>query len=56
MNSDNPKVYIGSETRMAVDDILKNFLNEYEYSLKTKMKKSNLTYDRDRAFVINFIR
>ena len=49
MHSDNSKVHIGSETSMAVVDLLKGFLNEYQYFLRTKMKKSNLTYDRARA-------
>ena len=29
---------------------LKVFLDDYRFSLRTKMKKSNLTYDRVRAF------
>ena len=44
------KVYIGSESNMVVDDLLKSFLDDYQFSLRTKMKKSNLTYDRVRAF------
>ena len=43
-------MYVGSERSMVVDDLLKSFLKEYQYFLKTKMKKSNLTYDRIRAF------
>ena len=50
MHSDNSKVYIGSETSMVVDDLLKSLLNTYQLSLKRKMKKNNLTYDRVRAF------
>ena len=33
---------------MVADDLFKRFLNDF--SLRTKMKKSNLTYDRVRAF------
>ena len=50
MHSDNSKVYIGSESNMVVDDLLKSFLDDYQFSLRTKMKKSNLTYDRVIAF------
>ena len=50
MHSDNSKVYIGSETSEVVNKLFKSFLNEYQYVLKTKMKKSGLTYDRLRAF------
>ena len=35
---------------MVVDDLLKSFLDYYQFSLRTKMKKSNLVYDRVRAF------
>ena len=35
---------------MVVDDLLKSFLDDYQVSLRTKMKKSNLTYDRVRIF------
>ena len=35
---------------MVAYDLLKSFLDDYQFSLKTKMKKSNLTYDRVRAF------
>ena len=48
MHSENSKLYIGSETSMVADDLFKRFLNDF--SLRTKMKKSNLTYDRVRAF------
>ena len=50
MDSENSKVYICSETNMVVDDLLKSFLTDYQFSLRTKMKKSNLTYDCVRAF------
>ena len=50
MQSENSKVYIGSQTSMVVDDLFKSLLDEYEFSLRTKMKKSNLPYDRVRAF------
>ena len=43
-------MYIGSKTSMVVDDLLKSFLDDYQFSLRTKMKKSNLTHDRVRAF------
>ena len=35
---------------MVVDDVLKSFLDDHQFSLRIKMKKSNLTYDRVRAF------
>ena len=35
---------------MVVDDLLKSFLDDYQFSLRTKMKKSNLTYDCVRIF------
>ena len=50
IHSGNSKVYIGSETSMVVDDLFKSLLDDYRFSLRTKMKKSNLTYDRVRAF------
>ena len=50
MHSDNSKVYIGSETSMVVDELLKSFLDGYQFSLRTKMKKSSLNYDRVGAF------
>ena len=50
MHSKNLKVQYGSLTGMAVDDLLKSFLGDYQFSLKTKMKKSNLVYDRVRTF------
>ena len=46
MHGKNLKVYDGSLTGVVVDDLLKSFLD----SLRTKMKKSNLVYDRVRAF------
>ena len=46
MHIENLKVYDGSLTGVVVDDLLKSFLD----SLRTKMKKSNLVYDRVRAF------
>ena len=50
MHSKNLKVYHGSLIGMVIDDLLKSFLDDYQFSLRTKMKKSNLTYDRVRAF------
>ena len=50
MHSKNLKVYDGSLTGMVVDDLLKSFLDDYRFSLRTKVKKSNLTYDRVRVF------
>ena len=50
MHSKNLKVYDGSLTGMVVDDLLKSFLDDYQFSLRAKMKKSNLTYDRVIAF------
>ena len=50
MHSKNLKVYNGSLTEMVVDDFLKSFLDEYQFSLGTKMKKSNLTYDGVSVF------
>ena len=44
------KAYIGSEKSMVVDDLFKSFLDEYQFSLRTKMKKSSLSYDPVRAF------
>ena len=35
---------------MVVDDLFKSLLDDYRFSLRTKMKKSSLTYDRVRAF------
>ena len=49
IHSKNLKVYFGSLTGMVVDDLLESFL-DYKFSLKTKMKKSNLVYDCVRAF------
>ena len=50
MHSKNLKVYDGSLTGMVVDDLLKSFLDDYQFSLRTKMKKSSLTYDHVRVF------
>ena len=50
MHSENSKVYIGSITKMVVDDLLKGFLDDYKFSFRTEMKKSNLTYDRAGDF------
>ena len=50
MHSKNLKMYDGYLTGMVVDDLLKNFFDDYQFSLRTKMKKSNFTYDRARAF------
>ena len=50
MHSDNSKAYISSETSMVVDDLFKNLLNDYQFSLRTKMRPCNLIYDRVRAF------
>ena len=49
MHSDNLKVYTGFETSEVVNKLFKSFLDEYQYALKTKMKKSSLTYDRVRV-------
>ena len=35
---------------MVVDDLFKSLLDEYQFSLRTKMKKSNLNYDLVKAF------
>ena len=35
MNSDNSKVYIGSEKSMVVDDVFKRLLDDYQYYLRT---------------------
>ena len=37
--------------KMVVDDLLKSLLDDYQFSLSPKIKKSNLTYDRARAFL-----
>ena len=50
MRSRNLKVYYGSLTGMVVGDLLERFLDDYQFSLRTKMKKSNLAYDRVRTF------
>ena len=50
MHSKNLKVYDGYLTGMVVDDLLKSFLDDYQFSLRTKMKKSNLTYNRVTVF------
>ena len=50
MHSKNLKVCDGSVTVMVVDDLLKSFLDDYQYFLRTKMKKCNLTYDHVRVF------
>ena len=50
MHSDNSKVYIGSETSIVVDDLSKSLLDDDQFSFRTKMKKSDFTYDHVRAF------
>ena len=39
MHSKNLKVYDGYLTGMVVDDLLKSFLDDYQFSLRTKMRK-----------------
>ena len=55
MYSKNLKVYDGSVTGMVVDDLLKSFLDDYQFSLRTKMKKRNLMIVLE-FFIINFIK
>ena len=50
MHRMNLKVYDGFLTGMVADDLLESFLDDYQFSLRTKMKKSNLDYDRVKAF------
>ena len=50
MHSKNLKVYDCLLTGMVVDDLSESFLDDYQFSLRTKMKKSILDYDRVRAF------
>ena len=50
MHSKNLKVYDSSFTGMVVDDLSKSFLDDYQFSLRTKMKKSNPVYDCVRVF------
>ena len=50
MHSKNLKVFNGSLTGMAAHDLLRSVLDDYQFFLRTKMKKSNLVYDRVRAF------
>ena len=50
MRSRNLKVYYGSLTGMVVGDLLERFLDDYQFSVRTKMKKCNLVYDRVRTF------
>ena len=50
MHSKNLKVYDCFLTGMVVDDLSESFLDDYQFSLRTKMKKSILDYDRVRAF------
>ena len=50
MHSKNLKVYDSSLTGIVIDDLLKSVLDDYQFSLRTKMKKSNLTYDCVRVF------
>ena len=54
MHSENSKMYTGYGTNMVADDLFKSLLNDYQFSLRTKMKKSNLTYARFRAFYYKF--
>ena len=57
MHSKNLKVYDGYLTGMVVDDLLKNFLDDYQFSLRTKMKKKNiLLMIVLEFFIINFIK
>ena len=54
MHSENSKMYTGYGTSMVTDDLFKSLLNDYQFSFRTKMKKSNLSYDRVRAFYYKF--
>ena len=47
MHIQNLKAYDGSLTGMVVDNLLESFLDDYQFSLRTK---SNLGYDRVRTF------
>ena len=52
MHSENSKVYIVSETSIVVDDLFRIF--KYQFSLGTKRKKSNLTFDHVADFYYKF--
>ena len=57
MHSKNLKVYDGYLTGMVVDDLLKSFLDDYQFSLRTKMRKKNiLLMIVLEFFIINFIK
>ena len=56
MHSKNIKVYDGYLTGMVVDDLLKSFLDDYQFFLRTKMKKVTLFMIVLELFAINFIK
>ena len=56
MHSKNLKVYDGSLTGMVVDDLLKSFLDDYRFSLRTKMKKKIFFMIVLELFITNFIK
>ena len=56
MRSKNLKVYDSSLTRMVVDDLLKSFLNDYQFSLRRKKTKFNIAFDRDRTFYYKLLK
>ena len=45
IHSQNLEVYIGYKTTKIIEDLFYSLLKEYQKSLKTKMKKSNLVFE-----------
>ena len=45
MHCKNTEVYIGYETDNIIKELFESVLEEYQESLKTKMKKSDFVFD-----------
>ena len=56
LHSKDLKVYDGFLTGMVVGDLFKSFLDDYQFSLRTKMKKVILFLIVFELFIINFIK
>ena len=54
IHSENSSVFIGHETDNIIEELFDSLLKEYQESLKTKMKKSNLVFDSVNALNYKF--
>ena len=53
---DNSFIFIGYETNNIIKELCKSLLDEYQDSLKIKMKKRDLVFDSVDALYYSFIK